>query len=200
MILRQTTRSVLLETFALVSVLAVSTAIPVLQDYPAVVLLLIIFCSSTIQRAIDASVVSIASNQVQKPNTVPGDASWYKHLKKPFFNPPGWLFPIMWLLICKPTQLMATLKLMEMKQIPWLPLTVFCAHLALGDAWNQVFFGRQKIGLGTVVISIFYGMLLLSTALFYNADPDAGLLLLPTCAWVTVATALNFEIDRLNKK
>lgn len=198
-ILLRTTRAVVLETFGLVSILACSTAIPVLRDFPIVALLLVIFCSSTIQSAITGSIASIASNQVRKPNTVPGDTLWYTNLRKPFFNPPGWVFPIMWLLVCKPTQLLATLKLMGRFSTSWLPLTVFCAHLALGDAWNQVFFGRQRIGLGAIVISVFYGMLVLSTALFYNLDPNAGLLLLPTCAWVMVATALNFEIYRLNK-
>lgn len=199
-ILLHTTGAVILETFGLVSILAVSTAVPILQDYPIIALLLIIFCSSTLQSTIDGSIVSIASNQVRKPNTVPGDTLWYTNLRKPFFNPPGWVFPVMWLLVCKPTQLLATLKLMERLPKPWVPLTVFCTHLALGDAWNQVFFGRQKIGLGAIVISVFYGMLVLSTALFYDLDPDAGLLLLPTCAWVMVATALNFEIYRLNNK
>lgn len=199
-ILLQTASSVLMETFALVSILAVSHAIPILQDFPAIPLLFIIFASSAIQRLINGGIVSVASNQIQKPTTIPGDASWYTQLKKPFFNPPGWMFPIMWLVVCKPTQLLATVTLMQMKSIPWLSLTVFCTHLALGDAWNYVFFGRQKIGLGAVLISIFYAMLLLSTALFYNVDPNAGKLLLPTCAWVTVATALNFEIYRLNKK
>jgi tryptophan-rich sensory protein len=198
-ILLYTTGSVIIETCGLASVLAISTAIPVLRDFPILSLLLIIFCSSTIQSAINGSALSIASNQIRRPNTVPGDTSWYANLRKPFFNPPGWVFPVMWLLVCKPTQLLATLVLMERIPTPWLPLTVFCAHLALGDAWNKVFFGLQRIRLGTIIISMFYGMLMLSTALFYDLDPNAGLLLLPTCAWVMVATALNFEIYRLNK-
>lgn len=198
-ILLCTARAVGFETLGLVSLLAVSTVIPVLRDFPIVPLLLVIFCSSVIQSVTNGGITSIASNQVRQPNTVPGETFWYTNLRKPFFNPPGWVFPIMWLLVCKPTQLLATLKLMERMQTPWVPLTAFCAHLALGDAWNQVFFGRQKIELGAIVISIFYGMLVVSTALFYNLDPDAGLLLLPTCAWVMVATALNFEIYRLNK-
>ncbi len=199
-ILLYTTGSVIMETFGLACILAISTAIPILRDFPIVSLLLIIFCSSTIQSAIYGAASSIASNQVRRPTTVPGDTTWYNKLRKPFFNPPGWVFPVMWLLVCKPTQLLATLRLMERIPTPWVPLIVFCAHLSLGDAWNQVFFGRQRIGLGAIVISVFYGMLVLSTALFYDLDPTAGLLLLPTCAWVMVATALNFEIYRLNKK
>jgi tryptophan-rich sensory protein len=41
-------------------------------------------------------------------------------------------------------------------------------------------------------------MLAFSSKLFANIDPTAGYLLLPTLAWVTVASSLNFAIDRLN--
>ena len=62
------------------------------------------------------------------------------------------------------------------------------------QAWNKVFFGLECIKRGTFVITLFYGALLASTYLFYNIDNAAGYYLLPTCAWVTVATALQYSI------
>ena len=42
-------------------------------------------------------------------------------------------------------------------------------------------------------------VLLTSAYLFYNIDQAAGLLMLPTVAWVSVATALQWSIYNLNK-
>jgi tryptophan-rich sensory protein len=43
-------------------------------------------------------------------------------------------------------------------------------------------------------------VLWLSACLFYREDSIAGLLLLPTCVWVTVAGALNWTIHILNSE
>lgn len=49
------------------------------------------------------------------------------------------------------------------------------------------------------MISAFFGFLLTSAILFHNVDELAGKLLLPTCAWVFVATSLNLSIYFQNK-
>lgn len=164
-------------------------------------LISIIFASSFFGSIVDGG-LSAATRQVLDPNAIAGDADWYDKLIKPSWNPPGWLFPIMWLIVSKPTQLVSVATLLKRninsKQLPLL-LIAYCAHLSLGDAWNKVFFGLQCKGLGAVVISKFYAMLLLSTYLFSTADKTAGLFMLPTCGWVTVATALNWNIYLANK-
>ena len=113
----------------------------------------------------------------------------------------GWLFPIMWLIVSKPTQLVGVWRLITSVSDAEtsLPLLVYCLHLSLGDAWNKVFFGLQCTGRGLVVISAFWTALLTSVYLFYQADSTAGLFLVPTFLWVTVATSLNASIYQLNK-
>jgi len=176
--------------------------IPIFYELPLlqwISLLVVIFNSSFVSAFIDGG-MSAATNQVIQPNVVPGDPGWYANLRKPKWNPPGWLFPIMWLIVSKPTQLMAVRKLLVSTEItPWSILAVYCGHLALGDSWNKIFFGCQRIRLGATVISIFYGALILSAYLFRTMDVTAGNLMLPTCAWVTVATCLNWSILLLNK-
>jgi len=178
-----------------------------------------IFFPSAVKSLVDGG-VSAASNQVLKPNVTPGDSgAWYASLAKPWFNPPGWVFPIMWLIVSKPTQMWGVSCLLKQQQQAgesesssssslsttsnnknlWPVLAVYCCHLALGDAWNQVFFGCQRIRLGAQVIAAFWSLLATSSVLFGGMDKRAGLLLLPTLGWVTVATALNLEILRLNK-
>jgi benzodiazapine receptor len=199
----------------------------------------IIYGSSVFGSLVDGS-LSAATQQALDPNTTPGDPEWYAKLQKPSWTPPGWVFPIMWLLIAKPTQLLAVTRLLKvvlsapqqvlplvaqnaadtasstmmgapagatvagprssLLPVPLeLILTVYCAHLSLGDAWNKVFFGLQCPGRGAAVITVFFGLLLASAYLFGMVDPLAGKLLLPTCAWVLVASALNWNIYLNNK-
>lgn len=176
---------------------------------------LIIFGSSIIGAVLDGG-LSVATNQALNPSKVAGDPNWYSNLKKPVWNPPGWAFPIMWLIVSKPTQLCALSRILKFGMgtetvgvdggviktttIPFVALAVYTTHLALGDAWNKVFFGLECIGRGTAVITVFFSFLLASTYLFYNIDAGAGYYMLPTCGWVFVATALQWSIYLKNKK
>jgi len=174
-----------------------TTTIRILQAFE---LLAIIFGSASFGAVVDTG-LSAATKQLLDPNEIPGDGEWYNNLKKPSWNPPGWIFPIMWLIVSKPTQFIAVWKLVTQhsQEDLSIPLVVYCGHLALGDAWNKVFFGLECTGRGLAVISIFWSLLWLSAYLFYKVDQSAGLLLLPTCLWVTVAASLNLSIYLLNK-
>lgn len=175
---------------------------------------IVIFGSSFFGSIADDT-LSAASKQVLSPNIVPGDPNWYSKLIKPWWTPPGWVFPIMWLIVSKPTQLCAISRIMKFGGITsidtskgiieasaivsLLPLLVYCTHLAMGDAWNKVFFGFQCPGRGLAIIMAFYGLLLTTTYIFYGLDSKAGYYMVPTCIWVTIATALNYSIYLNNK-
>ena len=113
----------------------------------------IIFGSSAVGSVVDGS-LRAATNQILMPTRVAGEQGWYASLDKPRWEPPGYVFPVMWLLVSKPTQLLAVAKVCasgtsegeEAAALPWVPqLAAYCLHLALGDAWNKVFFGQQKV-------------------------------------------------------
>ena len=113
----------------------------------------IIFGSSAVGSAVDGS-LRAATNQILMPTRVAGEQGWYATLDKPRWEPPGYVFPVMWLLVSKPTQLLAVAKVCssgtsegeEAAALPWVPqLAAYCLHLALGDAWNKVFSGQQKV-------------------------------------------------------
>ena len=214
--------SAILETVTMVGLLVaskhVASKFPSLPDFFGLplsqwVAVFLIIYGSSFFGSLANSGLSAATQQALDPNTTPGDPEWYEKLQKPSWNPPGWVFPIMWLLIAKPTQLLAVTRLLKVSALqvaqntdttsrPRLPLkllTVYCAHLSLGDAWNKVFFGLQCPGRGVAVITVFFGLLLASAYLFGTVDPLAGKLLLPTCGWVLVASALNWNIYLNNK-
>jgi benzodiazapine receptor len=221
--------SVLLWTVLLSSIVLSNrfqSSIPKIFGLPLLELVasfLVIFCSSFFGSVTD-NTLSAATKQVLAPNVVPGDdPNWYNKLVKPKWTPPGYVFPIMWLIISKPTQLCAVSRILKFggtdistfgsttgsssSMIETIvsafrtlsPLLVYCSHLAMGDAWNKVFFGLQCPGRGLAVIGTFYGLLLTSAYIFYTLDEVAGYYMIPTCIWVTIATALNYSIYMNNK-
>ena len=129
--------------------------------------------------------------------TPPGE--WYASLAKPAWTPPGWVFGPAW-----------TLLYMLMALAAWqvwrrrsatdvrMPLALFAMQLALNLAWTPIFFGMQRPGLALVEIVLMLAVILATTASFLRVSRTATLLMLPYCAWVSFATALNWAIWRMN--
>jgi len=129
--------------------------------------------------------------------TPPGE--WYASLAKPAWTPPGWVFGPAW-----------TLLYMLMALAAWqvwrrrsatdvrMPLALFAMQLALNLAWTPIFFGMQRPGLALVEIVLMLAVILATTASFVRVSRTATLLMLPYCAWVSFATALNWAIWRMN--
>jgi tryptophan-rich sensory protein len=77
-------------------------------------------------------------------------------------------------------------------------LVFVLAVQALGDNWNTAFFRNHYIAGGLSIIYQFFAVLLLSTQQFYKTDRLAGVMLIPTCLWLVVASSLNLSIYRKN--
>ena len=124
---------------------------------------------------------------------------WYAALEKPAFQPPGWVFGVMWTALYT----MLGIALAAIWNEPRSPLRrtaliLFFVQLVLNFAWSPIFFGAQMIDVALVTILV---MLILATAtanMFRRIRPVAGWLMLPYLLWLCVATALNYETGKLN--
>lgn len=132
--------------------------------------------------------------------TTPNLRPWYASLHKPGFTPPNWVFGPAWTTLYL---LMATAAWLVWRQRGGLAparreLSWFAFQLALNFAWSPAFFGMQSPALGLAVI-VPLGLAIAATTLaFWRVTAAAGALMLPYLAWVGYATALNFELWRLN--
>ena len=70
--------------------------------------------------------------------------------------------------------------------------------MVLNAAWSLVFFGSRAIFGGLVVIVALLAVIVATMALFARIDRRAAALLVPYLLWVGFATALNYELWRLN--
>lgn len=125
--------------------------------------------------------------------------AWYEALDKPSWTPPNAVFGPVW-----------TALYLMMAVAAWLvwrkagfagasaALTLFVVQLALNALWSYLFFGLHRPDLALIDILLLWLVILATLLLFWRIQPLAGALLVPYLLWVTYATALNFQIWRLN--
>ncbi len=124
---------------------------------------------------------------------------WYAALKKPWWNPPNWLFAPVWTALYG---IMAVAAWLVWRRGglagQCMPLTLFLVQLILNALWSPLCFGAKNLGFALVDILLLWLALTATVVAFYKAYRLAGALLVPYLAWVTFASALNFTLWRLN--
>lgn len=124
---------------------------------------------------------------------------WYAPLQKPSFQPPGWMFGVVWTILYAMLGLALALVLQEppskqRRDALWL----FGGQLGLNFAWSPVFFGLHMIDVALIIIVVMLVMALTTARYFRRLSGLAGWLMLPYLLWLCLATALNYETGRLN--
>jgi len=124
----------------------------------------------------------------------PGD--WYEDLKKPFWTPPNWLFPVAWsiLYIC----IAAAAARAAVEPGNAIAMALLAAQFSLNTLWTPIFFGLRRMRFALAVVAALWVSVAGTMLAFFQLDTIAGLLFVPYLVWVTVATALNFAVWRMN--
>lgn len=124
---------------------------------------------------------------------------WYRNLSKPSWNPPDWMFPVVWTTIYlfiiaavggawnEATQL-------QKIQILW----VTGINFVLNTVWSVLFFTLKKPSLALFEVVLLWLSIISMIVVLGSVAQIYGLLLLPYIIWVSVAMMLNISIVRLN--
>lgn len=128
---------------------------------------------------------------------MPGE--WYARLKKPSWNPPGWIFGPVWSSLYT---MMAVAAWLVWKRGGFAaqrrPLRLFLVQLALNGAWSPLFFGLHRPGVAFAEILLLWLAIVTTLKAFRPVSRVGAWLLAPYLAWVTFAAVLNFTLYRLN--
>ena len=128
---------------------------------------------------------------------MPGE--WYASLKKPSWNPPGWIFGPVWSALYS---MMAVSAWLVWKRGGFVaqrrPLALFLAQIVLNATWTPLFFGLHRPGIAFVEIVLLWLAIAATFAAFRPVSRVAAWLLAPYLVWVSFATMLNFALWRLN--
>ncbi len=145
-------------------------------------------------------VVVMAAATIGSTTTRPQIMAWYATINKPWFNPPNWVFPVVWPLLfaLMAFGLWRVLRHVEAGQPRKMALLAFFVQLVCNMAWSFAFFGANSPKAGLVVAGLLVVTVAWMVVTFRRVDPVAGLVQLPYLAWVTFAMVLNATIVMIN--
>ncbi len=126
---------------------------------------------------------------------------WYPGLRKPFFNPPNWVFAPAWTLL----YVLMGIALyrvwgmgLDRPEVRW-ALTLFGIQMLLNGLWSIIFFGLRSTGWGLVEVVFLWSAVVATTVAFGRLDSLSYALLIPYVAWVSFAAVLNAAVWWLNR-
>lgn len=124
---------------------------------------------------------------------------WYRRLKKPSYNPPNYVFPVVWtalyaLMAISGWRVWRTGDSRERSQA----LFLWASQLASNAAWTKFFFGKHRPVLALADVVGLESLVVRYIATAKKIDRPAALCFAPYAGWVAFATILNADIARLN--
>ncbi len=125
---------------------------------------------------------------------------WFLLLNKPSFNPPSWLFGPVWTILYILMGISFYLIWINNKDVAKKRIcyVYYWIQLLLNFLWSFLFFFFKNPGLALIDIVVLLTTIVLTTVSFHKVSKAAARLLIPYILWVSFATALNFEIWRMN--
>jgi tryptophan-rich sensory protein len=128
-----------------------------------------------------------------------GDTSWYAALEKPSFQPPPYLFGLVWPVLYA-LMAFALVNVIQARGSRWrgVAIGLFVAQLVVNLLWSPIFFGMHQVSFAFFWILLMIGLAVATTIIFGRVRRVAAWLMLPYLAWISFAALLNFEVDRLN--
>ncbi len=125
----------------------------------------------------------------------PGE--WYSLLSKPYWTPPNWLLGPVWTVLYSMICLAGWLSWQKDYRLGP-PLWIWGGQLILNAAWSWLFFGLHRPGLALICILLLVSCIIGFIVLSSENNKRSSFLFIPYLVWVLFATALNFQIWRLN--
>jgi len=131
--------------------------------------------------------------------TVSSVDTWFVLLDKPLWNPPGWVFGPVWLLLYTLMGIAAYCVWQRRKEKPVrAALVLYGVQLFLNAFWSVAFFGLQNPALAFFDIILLLICFVITSILFFRIDRIAAVLMMPYALWVGFALFLNYTIWMLN--
>jgi tryptophan-rich sensory protein len=117
----------------------------------------------------------------------------------PKWTPPGFIFPIMWLLIIGPIRAFSSASVIQTTGTFFsMPTMAFILHLTVGDIWNTINNTEKRYGAAVMGVLAVVASAANAANQYYTVKPLAGKLLGATCVWLVTAAALITDTWRLN--
>lgn len=127
--------------------------------------------------------------------------AWTASLLRPAWHPPAWVFGPVWgvIGICAAFAFASAWETLRAPKDRQTFLTLAGVNALLNINWSALFFFAERPDLALMdIAALWLSILVLIGFLRGRSASRAAALLGPYLAWVSIASALNFEIVRLN--
>jgi tryptophan-rich sensory protein len=122
-----------------------------------------------------------------------GFGSWYDELKKPWFQPPGWVFSPVWTVIFTLLAI-GTWQVARRCAVVRMALSLYALQLVLNIAWSLLFFTLSSPAWALVDIFMLNIVVIAMVVIYGRVYRSAGWMLVPYACWLALATAINIWI------
>ncbi|WP_018157760.1 tryptophan-rich sensory protein [Demetria terragena] len=130
---------------------------------------------------------------------------WYRSLRKPAWEPPGWAFPVAWTALYADIAVVSALSLADLGEKEQAAqqrsyAIALGANLALNAGWCVLFFAQRRPVLATVEAVALAASSADLVRRSHAVSKEKGIALAPYAAWTTFAAALCGSIARRNRR
>ena len=125
---------------------------------------------------------------------------WYEALNKPAWQPPNWVFPVVWTILFALMAISAILvwNARPRRPLAYLTILAFLVNGFLNIGWSYFFFANKLIFPAAYEAMLLFLSVVLIMILAWPISRLASLLLIPYALWTAFATYLTLTIYRLN--
>ena len=134
----------------------------------------------------------------------PAESDWYAKLRKPWFQPPRQVFPIVWPILYADIAAVSasTVDQLEDQRRPEKARAyrnALAINLLLNGSWSWLFFNRRKLGASAVGAAALTASSADLTRRAVEVQPNRGIPLALYPLWCAFATVLSTRIWMLNR-
>jgi benzodiazapine receptor len=147
--------------------------------------------------ALKSRVVSPLSNRRPLPKTKEIDGEQQR--KMPTWTPPGFIFPIVWLLLIGPLRAVTSSMIYKASgSYTNKAILSLMLHLSIGDIWNTINNVERRYGTSVVFVSFVWSSAAFAAFQYSKVLPLAGKLLSLKLIWLSIASSLIIRTWQLN--
>lgn len=127
-----------------------------------------------------------------------GKPEIYNTLVKPFFAPPGWVFPVAWTILYILMGISFYIVYNSDSIYRKRAIIVYFIQLTVNMLWSLLFFRLHLYLVSALWIVLLILLVAYMIYLFLKINKKAGYLQIPYLLWLTFACILNFSVYFLN--
>ena len=127
-----------------------------------------------------------------------GFSDFFAKYEKPPLLPPGWLFPVVWVILYAVMGYSAYLIHSANSPYSKSALVIYWAQLFVNFWWSIIFFRFEALWVSVGVIALLWVLILVMISRFSKIDPLAAKLNIPYLLWVSFAAYLNIATAVIN--